>query len=152
MEQKFGINSMELGLLRDFCEQEGHVVTYSKGEQMEREGDPSQWFGYVTEGCFKYTVRGISDGKEHITWFSFEGEFVGDYPVCLDGHPSLTTIEAMIRKGWNCVVLLANICSARLVLVTLISIVPLRESDTNCFFIDVLVSWSTSTCRTLPRS
>lgn len=96
MEQKFGINSIELGLLRDFCEQEGHVVTYSKGEQMEREGDPSQWFGYVTEGCFKYTVRGISDGKEHITWFSFEGEFVGDYPVCLDGHPSLTTIEAMM--------------------------------------------------------
>ena len=34
--------------------------------------------------------------REHITWFSFEGEFAGDYPNCLDGGPALTTIEAMV--------------------------------------------------------
>jgi len=34
--------------------------------------------------------------KEHITWFSFKGEFAGDYPACLDGGPALTTIEAMV--------------------------------------------------------
>ena len=38
----------------------------------------------------------ISDDREHITWFSFEGEFAGDYPACLDGGPALTTIEAMV--------------------------------------------------------
>lgn len=96
MEQKFGINSIDMQLLRDFCEQEGELVEYGKGEQMEREGEPSQWFGFVAEGCFKYVAQGISDRREHITWFSFEGEFVGDYPACLDGRPSQTTIEAMM--------------------------------------------------------
>ena len=96
MEQKFGINSIDVRQLRNFCELEGESVHYQKGVQMECEGRPSQWFGFVTEGCFKYVTRGMSDGHEHITWFSFAGEFVGDYPSCIDNSPSLTTIEAMI--------------------------------------------------------
>ena len=96
MEQKFGKNSIDLELLRNFCEQEGQSVAYRKGEQMEHEGEPSQGFGFVSEGCFKYVTRGLSDDREHITWFSFAGEFVGDYPACLDGSPSQTTIEAML--------------------------------------------------------
>ena len=96
MEQKFGNNSIDLELLRNFCEQEGQSVEYQKGEWMECEGDPAQWFGFVAEGCFKYVTRGLGDGREHITWFSFAGEFVGDYPSCLDGSPSQTTIEAML--------------------------------------------------------
>ena len=81
MEQKFGKNSIDIKVLREFC---------------EREGDPARWFGFVTEGCFKYVTYGISDDREHITWFSFEGEFAGDYPACLDGRPSQTTIKAMM--------------------------------------------------------
>ena len=96
MEQKFGNNSIDLELLRNFCEQEGQSVEYQKGEWMECEGDPAQWFGFVAEGCFKYVTRGISDSRDHITWFSFAGEFVGDYPACLGGSPSQTTIEAML--------------------------------------------------------
>ena len=83
MEQKFGKNSIDIEALREFCEREG-------------EGDPARWFGFVTEGCFKYVTYGISDDREHITWFSFEGEFACDYPNCLDGRPSQTTIEAMV--------------------------------------------------------
>ncbi len=96
MEQRFGTNRIDLEVLRDFCEQEGQCVVYRKGDQMEREGDPARWFGFVTEGCFKYVTHGISDDREHITWFSFEGEFVTDYPNCLDGRPAQTTIEAMV--------------------------------------------------------
>ena len=96
MEQKFGINSIDIKVLREFCEREGKMVEYRKGEQLEREGDPARWFGFVTEGCFKYVTYGISDDREHITWFSFEGEFAGDYPAWLDGGPALTTIEAMM--------------------------------------------------------
>ena len=96
MEQKFGENSIDIEALREFCEREGKIVEYRKGDQLEREGDPARWFGFVTEGCFKYVTYGISDNKEHITWFSFEGEFVGDYPTCLCGRPSQTTIEAML--------------------------------------------------------
>ena len=96
MEQKFSNNSIDLQVLREFCEREGEAVSYRKGDQMEREGDPSRWFGYVTDGCFKYVTHGISDDREHITWFSFAGEFVGDYPNCLFGRPAQTTIEAMM--------------------------------------------------------
>ena len=99
MEQKFGINSIDLQQLREFCEKEGTLVNYQKGEQMESEGESSQWFGFVSKGCFKYVTQGISDGKEHITWFSFEGEYVGDYPSCLNGRPSQTTIEAMMPSS-----------------------------------------------------
>ena len=96
MEQKFGKNSIDIEALREFCEREGKEVTYRKGDQMEREGDPARWFGFVTEGCFKYVTYGISDDREHITWFSFEGEFAGDYPNGLDGRPAQTTIKAMM--------------------------------------------------------
>ena len=120
MEQKFGKNSIDIEALREFCEREGEAVSYRKGDQLEREGDPARWFGFVIEGCFKYVTYGISDDKapikrepssslgmaereearpkvkEHITWFSFEGEIVTDYPNCLDGRPAQTTIEAMM--------------------------------------------------------
>ena len=61
MEQKFGKNSIDIEALREFCEREGKEVTYRKGEQFEREGDPARWFGFVTEGCFKYVTYGISE-------------------------------------------------------------------------------------------
>ena len=95
MEYKFEKNKMDLHVLREFCEREGEAVEYRKGDQLEREGDPARWFAFVTDGCFKY-VNHSSDDKEHITWFSFAGEFVVDYPNCLDGRPSQTTIEAMM--------------------------------------------------------
>ena len=96
MEQKFGKNSIDIKVLREFCEREGKVVEYRKGEQLEREGDPARWFAYVERGCFKYVTRGISDGRDHLTWFSFEGEFVADYPTFLYDLPSQATIEAMM--------------------------------------------------------
>ena len=95
MEQKFSQNSIDLQVLRDFCEREGEEVAYRKGDQLEREGDPARWFAFVESGCFKY-VNHSSDDREHITWFSFEGEFVVDYPTFLYDRPSQTTIVAMM--------------------------------------------------------
>ena len=97
MEQKFSNNSIDLKTLREFCEREGEVVAYRKGDQLEREGDPARWFAYVESGCFKYVNRS-SDDREHITWFSFEGEFVVDYPTFLYDRPSQTTIVAMMSS------------------------------------------------------
>ena len=96
MEQKFSNNSLDLQTLREFCNREGEAVFYRKGDQLEREGDPARWFGFVTEGCFKCVTHEIGSDREHITWFSFEGEYAGDYPSCLDGRPAQTTIEAMM--------------------------------------------------------
>ena len=96
MEQKFSNNSLDLETLREFCMREGEAVTYRKGDQLEREGDPARWLAFVESGCFKYVTHGISDDREHITWFSFEGEFVADYPTYLYGRPAHTTIVAMM--------------------------------------------------------
>ena len=100
MEHKFSsqINSMNLSLLRDFCRSEGEAVTYRKGMKLEREGEPARWFAFVESGCFMYTTQGISDGRKHLTWFSFEGEFVADYPYFIYGQPAQVTIEAMVPK------------------------------------------------------
>ena len=46
MEQKFGKNSIDIKALREFCEREGKEVTYRKGDQLEREGDPARWFDH----------------------------------------------------------------------------------------------------------
>ena len=98
MEQKFSNNNLDLETLREFCKREGEAVTYRKGDQLEREGDPARWIAFVESGCFKYVNHGISDEKEHITWFSFKGEFVVDYPTFLYGRPSQTTIVAMMSS------------------------------------------------------
>ena len=96
MEQKFSNNSLDLETLRVFCKREGEAVVYRRGDQLEREGDPARWLAFVTEGCFKYVTHGLSDDREHITWFSFEGEFVVDYPTFLYARPAQTTIVAMM--------------------------------------------------------
>ena len=84
METGFKNSSLNLETLREFCKREGEVVKYNKGDQMEREGDPTRWFAFVEYGCFKYLTYGISDDKEHVVWFSFKDEFVGDYPaICI---------------------------------------------------------------------
>ena len=90
MEHKFrkSDNDIDLQALLDFCKKEGKMVEYRKGEQLEREGDPARWFGFVESGCFKFITRGFSDGRDHLTWFSFEGEFVADYPCALSGQTS----------------------------------------------------------------
>lgn len=98
MEQKYNTSglSAEMARLRTFCEQEGEAVTYQKGELLEHEGEPAKWIAYVESGAFKYVTKGMSDHRSHITWFSFEGELVADYPRFLYGRPAMSTIEAMI--------------------------------------------------------
>ena len=103
MEQKFNNNRLDLQILREFCEREGEEIAYRKGDQLEREGDPARWFAFVTEGCFKYVKYGMSDDKAHITWFSFEGEFVCDYPTFLYGvMPRLSCSIVRIPKILKC--------------------------------------------------
>ncbi len=40
MEQIFGKNSIDIKVLREFCEREGKEVTFRKGDQLERENRP----------------------------------------------------------------------------------------------------------------
>ena len=95
METRYN-NSIDLQPLYDYCEQHGEVAFYDKGERLTCEGEPAQWWALVKQGGFKYMTHGISDGSEHIVWFSFAGEFAGDYPNVLYGGLSRMTLEAMV--------------------------------------------------------
>ncbi len=98
MEQKYNISSLgkEFDKLLEFIKREGEALTFSKGELMERQGEPARWIAYVESGCFKFVTRSVSDKKPHTTWFSFAGEFVADYPRFLYGRSALSTLEAMM--------------------------------------------------------
>ena len=63
MEQRFKTSGQDIDLLplREFIEREGEAVAYRRGDQLEREGDPTRWFAFVTEGCFKYITYGLSE-------------------------------------------------------------------------------------------
>ena len=65
-----------------------------RGETLEEAGEPAQWMAYVERGCFKYIVHNDEEGKDYCTGFAFEGEFVSDFPYCLDGDVSEVSIEA----------------------------------------------------------
>lgn len=85
---------MDLQFLKKYCEENGTLRQMLRGESLEEMGQPSRWIGYIRKGCFKYFVHNKTDGKDYITGFAFEGEFVADYPNCLYGRSSQVTIEA----------------------------------------------------------
>ena len=86
MEQRFKTSGQDIDLLplREFIERVGEAVAYRRGDQMEREGDPTRWFAFVTEGCFKYITYGLSDERAHITWLDKSLTF-GQLQTCLLG-------------------------------------------------------------------
>ena len=88
---KEGLN---LEFLREYCMAHGERRVMERGETLEEAGQPSRWVAYVERGCFKYMVHNDEEGKDYCTGFVFEGEFVADYPYCLDGDNAEVTIEA----------------------------------------------------------
>ena len=65
-----------------------------RGETLEEAGEPAQWVAFVERGSFKYMVHNDEEGKNYCTGFAFEGEFVADFPYCLDGDAAPVTIRA----------------------------------------------------------
>ena len=85
---------LDLQFLYDYCMEHGERRKMERGETLEEAGEPSRWVAYVERGCFKYIVHNDEEGKDYCTGFVFEGEFVADYPYCLDGDRAEVTIEA----------------------------------------------------------
>ena len=85
---------LDLEFLREYCMEHGERRTFERGETLEEAGEPAQWVAFVERGCFKYMVHNDEEGKDYCTGFAFEGEFVADFPYCLDGDVSEVSIEA----------------------------------------------------------
>lgn len=85
---------LDLELLKEHCLEHGERRTFLRGEMLEEAGEPAKWVAYVERGTFKYMVHNDEEGKDYCTGFAFEGEFVADFPNCLDGDVSEVNIEA----------------------------------------------------------
>ena len=85
---------LDLEFLRAYCMEKGERRVMERGETLEEAGEPAQWVAFVERGCFKYMVHNDEEGKDYCTGFAFEGEFVADFPYCLDGDVSEVSIEA----------------------------------------------------------
>ena len=88
------INDLDLFALKEYCVNHGRSTQYAKGDYFVKEGEESRYIAYIECGYFNYKVHNSSEGKDYITGFAFEGEFVGDYPNCLSGKTSEVTIVA----------------------------------------------------------
>ena len=88
------INDLDLSALKEYCVNHGRSTQYAKGDYFVKEGEESRYIAYIECGYFNYKVHNSSEGKDYITGFAFEGEFVGDYPNCLSGKTSDVTIIA----------------------------------------------------------
>ena len=92
------INGLDLSALKKYCVNHGQLIRYAKGDNFVKIGEESHYIAYVEYGYFNYKVHNFTEGKDYITGFSFEGEFVGDYPNCLSGKTS----EVAIVAGTSC--------------------------------------------------
>ena len=88
------INGLDLSRLTEYCINHGQLKQYAKGDYFVKEDEKSRYIAYIECGYFNYKVHNSSEGKDYITGFAFEGEFVGDYPNCLSGKTSEVTIVA----------------------------------------------------------
>lgn len=95
---------LDLAFLKQYCIEHGTVKNFEQGEALEKEGEAARWVAYIDSGYFKYMLHSRTGGVERCTGFAFEGEFVANYPFCLNGDLSDLTIEA----GMPCRVILID--------------------------------------------
>lgn len=171
MEQKFGINSLNLQVLREFCEHEGKMVEYRKGDQLEREGDPARWFAFVTEGCSNMwnTARATTRHTLHGSRLRVSSCATTPHfsmavrhrlqlkpwcPAVYWGLQASNWNNSSIKtwKRWNYEPWSANTFSVNSVHTILTSIVLRPVNATRCCFNAVLASWSFLTYKTSPHS
>ena len=87
--------NLNLSTLKEYCIKHGEMTHFSRGDMFEIEGLKSQRIGYVVNGCFKYIVHNNTENRDYITGFSFENEFVCDFPNCMNQQPAIVSIVAL---------------------------------------------------------
>ena len=93
---------LDLEFLREYCIEHGERRSFLRGETLEEAGEPAQWVAFVERGCFKYMVHNDEEGKDYCTGFAFEGEFVSNFPYCLDGDGTTCLIYDQRNLLYEC--------------------------------------------------
>lgn len=78
----------------DFFQNEGRIKYYEKNEFFIRQGQKNDLVGFIKKGGFRY-LSYTSRGNEQIVGYSFEGDFVVDYPSFQIHKPSDVNVQAI---------------------------------------------------------
>lgn len=88
------MNEIDFSEFRKLFFEKEKSVEIKKKEYFVRQNEPCKHVGFIERGIFRYT-RIDSVGKEHMVGYSFDEDFVCDYPSFIKRSNSLTNIQAV---------------------------------------------------------
>lgn len=91
---EYRLKGSDISALRDYIFEHGTMKIVRKKEYLLHQGDMCKHIAYISKGLFRYK-RLDNSGTEHITGYSLEGDFAGEYSSCLCRRPSLCSIQAI---------------------------------------------------------
>ena len=92
------VETIELDFWREFCQREGKLRTYDKGDFFLRAGQKPKYLGYIESGYFKYSVVD-SCGEEHITGFALCHNLAGDFYSTVNNAAALNHLTAAVNSA-----------------------------------------------------
>lgn len=97
------LGKIDVDSFKELCIKRGKLVTYNRKEFFQKAGEVNPFWGYVESGVLKYTCSNTIGDKEFNVGFSFAGEFVADYPVCIyEMIPRLSIQAVTLCKVYVC--------------------------------------------------
>ena len=84
---------LDCSVLENLFLEKGILKSFNKNDYFLRQGDKARHIGYVATGFFRLS-RIDTNGNEWITGYSFEHDFVCDYPSFMKQTVSTVTIQA----------------------------------------------------------
>lgn len=95
----FNSNNMPLdcSVLEELFMQKGTMKIFEKNEYLVRQDEKIRYIGYVITGMFRLS-RIDTNGNEWIVGYSFEHDFVCDYPATIHNMGASVNIQASINS------------------------------------------------------
>lgn len=87
--------NINVDFIKEICLNKGYCVHFKRNEYFLREGQVNSFIGFVIKGIFKYTCTNHTENRNYNIGFSFQDEFIVDYPAYLYNLPSEVNIQAI---------------------------------------------------------
>lgn len=84
---------LDCSALENLFAQKGILKSFKKSDCFVRQGDKTRFIGYVATGIFRLS-RIDTNGNEWIVGYSFEHDFVCDYPAMIQNMGASINIQA----------------------------------------------------------
>lgn len=104
---KFNSNNapLDCSVLEELFVQKGTLKSFEKNEYLAHQNEKMKYIGYVVAGMFRLS-RIDTNGNEWIIGYSFEHDFVCDYPAMIQNVGAFINIQASIDSTiyllpWN---------------------------------------------------